>query len=219
MQSTMQDGQLSIANLLRHGSRVHAGSEVVTWTGTGSRRSTFASVGQEAARLAHALRGLGVTGDDRVATFMWNNTEHLAAYLAVPAMGAVLHTLNLRLFPDQLTYIANHAEDRVVLVDATLVPLLAKVLPTFSTVRHVIVVNGDPASLEAPAGVAVHSYAELLAEAPDSFDWPDVDERSAAAMCYTSGTTGNPKGVVYSHRSIWPHSMQVCMTDSIAVTQ
>lgn len=219
MLSTMQDGQLSIANLLRHGSRVHAGSEVLTWTGESSRRSTYAEVGREAARLAHALRGLGVSGDQRVATFMWNNTEHLVAYLAVPAMGAVLHTLNLRLFPEQLTYIANHAEDQVILVDGTLVPLLARVLPTLTTVRDVIVVNGDPASLEAPAGVTVHSYAELLAGEPEEFDWPDVDERAAAAMCYTSGTTGNPKGVVYSHRSIWLHSMQVCMTDSMAVSQ
>jgi acyl-CoA synthetase (AMP-forming)/AMP-acid ligase II len=219
MLSTMQDGQLSIANLLRHGTRVHGASEVVTWTGDGSRRSTYADVGKEAARLANALRGLGITGDQRVATFMWNNTEHLVAYFAVPAMGAVLHTLNLRLFPDQLTYLANHAEDQVILVDGTVVPLLAKVLPTFETVRHVIVVNGDPASLEAPPGVKVHSYTELLADAPDTFDWPDVDERDAAAMCYTSGTTGNPKGVVYSHRSIWLHSMQVCMTDSMAISQ
>src|SRR5919198_3557491 len=163
MLSPMQDGQLSIANLLRHGARVHAASEVVTWMGDSSRRSSYAEVGREAARLAHALRGLGVTGDQRVATFMWNNTEHLVAYLAVPAMGAVLHTLNVRLFPEQLTYIANHAEDRVVLVDGTLVPLLAKVLPTFTTVRHVIVVNGDAASLQAPDGVQVHSYTELLA--------------------------------------------------------
>jgi acyl-CoA synthetase (AMP-forming)/AMP-acid ligase II len=219
MLSTMQDGQLSIANLLRHGAKVHATAEVATWTGEGSRRSSYAEVGREAARLAHALRGLGVTGDQRVGTFMWNNTEHLVAYLAVPAMGAVLHTLNLRLFPDQLTYIANHAEDHVILVDAMVAPLLAKVLPTFTTVRHVIVVGGEASALPAPDGVTVHSYAELLADQPEEFDWPDVDERSAAAMCYTSGTTGNPKGVVYSHRSIWLHSMQVCMTDSMAVTQ
>ncbi|HYQ63196.1 long-chain fatty acid--CoA ligase [Actinophytocola sp.] len=219
MLGTMQDGQLSIANLLRHGSRVHASAEVVTWTGTEARRTNYAEVGREAARLAHALRSLGVTADQRVGTFMWNNAEHLVAYLAVPAMGAVLHTLNIRLFPEQLTYVANHAEDHVVLVDGTLVPLLAKVLPTFETVRHVVVVNGDASSLRAPDGVTVHSYAGLLADQPDTFDWPDVDENSAAAMCYTSGTTGDPKGVVYTHRSIWLHSMQVCMTDSMALSQ
>jgi len=218
MLGTMQDGQLSIANLLRHGSRVHANAEVVTWTGEGARRATFAEVAREAARLAHALRGLGVTSDQRVGTFMWNNNEHLVAYLAVPAMGAVLHTLNIRLFPEQLTYVANHAEDHVVLVDATLVPLLAKVLPTFDTVKHVVVVNGDAGALTAPEGVTVHSYADLLAGQPDEFDWPAVDENSAAAMCYTSGTTGDPKGVVYTHRSIWLHSMQVCMTQAFGLT-
>ncbi|MFL6121014.1 long-chain fatty acid--CoA ligase, partial [Actinophytocola sp.] len=219
MLGTMQDGQLSIANLLRHGSRVHANAEVVTWTGTEGRRTDYAGIARESARLANALRGLGVTSDQRVGTFMWNNAEHLVAYLAVPAMGAVLHTLNIRLFPEQLTYVANHAEDHVVLVDGTLVPLLAKVLPTFETVRHVVVVNGDTTTLQAPEGVTVHSYAELLADQPAEFDWPVVDENSAAAMCYTSGTTGDPKGVVYTHRSIWLHSMQVCMTDSMALSQ
>jgi fatty-acyl-CoA synthase len=219
MLGTMQDGQLSIGNLLRHGSRVHATSEVVTWTGSESRRTTYAGIGKEAAKLANALRGLGVTADQRVGTFMWNNAEHLVAYLAVPAMGAVLHTLNIRLFPEQLTFVANHAEDHVVLVDGTLVPLLAKVLPTFDTVKHVVVVNGDPATLQAPDGVTVHSYRELLADESDEFDWPVVDENAAAAMCYTSGTTGDPKGVVYTHRSIWLHSMQVCMTDSMALAQ
>jgi acyl-CoA synthetase (AMP-forming)/AMP-acid ligase II len=219
MLSTMQDGNLSIANLLRHGSRVHAASEVVTWTGTGARRSTYAEVGKEAARLANALRSLGITGDQRVGTFMWNNNEHLVAYMAIPAMGAVLHTLNIRLFPEQLTYIVNHAEDKVILVDGTLVPLLAKQVPTFTTVEHIVVVNGDPATLEVPDGITVHAYADLLDGQSDTFEWPDVDERSAAAMCYTSGTTGNPKGVAYSHRSIWLHSMQVCSTESMGLQQ
>lgn len=219
MLSTMQDAQLSIATLLRHGATVHAGSEVVTWTGTEGRRTTFAEVGAQSARLANALRGLGVTGDQRVATFMWNNAEHLTAYLAVPAMGAVLHTLNVRLFPEQLTYIANHAEDHVVIVDATIAPLLAKVLPTFETVKHVIVANGDAAGLAAPEGVQVHSYDELLAAQSDEFDWPEIDERSAAAMCYTSGTTGNPKGVVYSHRSMLLHSLMSGMVDTNAVSE
>ncbi|MFI5608501.1 long-chain fatty acid--CoA ligase [Amycolatopsis sp. NPDC051903] len=219
MLSTMQDGQLSLAKLLRHGTKVHAKSEVITWTGSDARRENYAELGEHAARLANALRSLGVTGDQRVGTFMWNNAEHLAAYLAVPAMGAVLHTLNIRLFPEQLTFVANHAEDHVVLVDGTLVPLLAKQLPNLKTVKHVIVANGDAKALEAPEGITVHAYDELLAGQPSEFDWPEIDERSAAAMCYTSGTTGDPKGVVYSHRSIWLHSMQVCMTDSMGLAQ
>ncbi|MFC9786578.1 long-chain fatty acid--CoA ligase [Rhodococcus sp. NPDC127528] len=213
MLSTMQDAPLSIAQILRHGATVHGDAEVVTWTDQGPRRESYAEVGRRTAALAHALRGLGVTGDQRVATFMWNNAEHLEVYLAVPAMGAVLHTLNIRLFPEQLVHVANHAEDHVVIVDPTLIPLLAAQLPQLTTVKHVIVTGKDTAGLQAPAGVQVHSYEELLAGQPQEFDWPEVDERSAAAMCYTSGTTGDPKGVVYSHRSIYLHSMQVCMSD------
>jgi fatty-acyl-CoA synthase len=150
---------------------------------------------------------------------MWNNNEHLEAYLAVPTMGAVLHTLNIRMSPAQLTFIANHAQDRVVIVDASLAPLLSKLLPRLKTVRHVIVANGDTAAAETPPGVQVHDYGELANAQPDQFSWPAVDERSAAAMCYTSGTTGDPKGVAYSHRSIWLHSMQVCMSDAMGLAQ
>lgn len=219
MLSTMNDLPLSIAQLLRHGSTVHADAEVVTWTGAGARRRTYAEVGRRCAQLAHALRGLGVDGDDRVATFMWNNAEHLEAYLAVPSMGAVLHTLNIRLFPEQLVHVANHAEDRVIIVDATLVPLLAPQLPQLKTVEHVIVTGESTAGLEAPEGVQVHTYEDLIAGEPTEYDWPELDERSAAAMCYTSGTTGDPKGVVYSHRSIYLHSMQVCMSDGPNLAQ
>src|SRR2546430_17380544 len=142
MRSTMMDQPLQISRLLDHGSTVHSGSEVVTWTGEGARRTSFAQVGAQAAQLAHALRDdLGVTGDDRVATFLWNNVEHLAAYLAVPSMGAVLHTLNIRLFPDQLAYIATHAQDKVVLVDGTLIPLLARSLPEMETLEHAGIVG------------------------------------------------------------------------------
>ncbi|PZG02843.1 long-chain fatty acid--CoA ligase [Micromonospora deserti] len=221
MRSTMMDASLQVSRILDHGSTVHGTAEVVTWTGAEPRRTTYAEVGRLAARLAHALRDeCGVTGDERVATFMWNNTEHLVAYFAVPSMGAVLHTLNIRLFPDQVAYIANHAEDRVVLVDSTLIPLLAKVIGEMATVRHVVVIGGgDPAPLVAATGdrIAVHHWDALLAGRPDGYDWPEVDERDAAALCYTSGTTGNPKGVAYSHRSIYLHSLQVCMPEGFAL--
>jgi fatty-acyl-CoA synthase len=213
VKSTMQDAQLTIGSVMRHGTTVHADSEVVTATSEGTRSRSYAEVGRRAAQLAHALRGLGIDGDQRVATFMWNNAEHLEAYLAVPAMGAVLHTLNIRLFPEQLVYIANHAEDRVVIVDDTLVPLLARELPQLQTVTHVLVSgpgagDADLDSLRS-AGKEVLLYDEVLGDHPDTFAWPEVDERDAAAMCYTSGTTGNPKGVVYSHRSAWLHSQAV----------
>jgi fatty-acyl-CoA synthase len=217
----MMDAPLLVSRILEHGATVHGKSEVVTWTGAEPRRKTYAGIGADAARLAHALRDdLGVTGDQRVATFMWNNAEHLVAYFAVPAMGAVMHTLNIRLFPDQVSYIANHAQDKVIIVDTTLVPLLVRVLPLMSTVEHVVLVGpGDPEPLRTAAGdgVAVHRWDDLLEGKPDRYDWPVVDERSAAALCYTSGTTGNPKGVAYSHRSIWLHSMEVCMPESFGL--
>src|SRR4051794_19414265 len=220
MRSTMQETPLSLATLARYGTSVHGTAEVVTWTGDGSRSATYAEVGRRSAQLAHALRELGITGDDRVGTFMWNNQEHLEAYLAVPAMGAVLHPLNIRLFPDQLAYIADHAADKVIIVDGSVLPVLAKVLGQLSQVEH-LVVNG-PADLSVIEGThaTVHAYDELLAGRPEEFDWVVLeDETSAAAMCYTSGTTGNPKGVVYSHRSIYLHSMQVCMPDGFGLSQ
>ncbi|MGP3536426.1 long-chain fatty acid--CoA ligase [Microbacterium sp. RD1] len=209
MLSTMQDEPLSLATLLRYASSFHADATVTTWEGDGARTTTFAEMGTQAARLANALSSLGVVEGDRVATFMWNNTEHQIAYIGVPAMGAVLHALNIRLPIDQVTYVATHAEDRVLIVDGSLLPLVQQYLPRMPTVRHVIVANGDASALEVPAGVSVHAWDEFLAAQPTTYDFPVLDERSAAAMCYTSGTTGDPKGVVYSHRSNWLHAMQV----------
>ncbi|MCC6763650.1 MAG: fatty acid--CoA ligase [Deltaproteobacteria bacterium] len=204
MRSTMQDHPLTITDLFTYGRTVHADSTVATRDERGTRRATFAAVAARAERLAAALARLGVRPGDRVATFAWNSQEHLEAYFAIPAMGAVLHTLNIRLFPEQLVYVANHAEDRVVIVDDSLVPLLAKVRPLLETVEHVIVVgDGDASALAADA----LRYEDLLAAERPGYAWPEIDERRAAAMCYTSGTTGNPKGVVYSHRSTWLHSL------------
>ncbi|MFF2779681.1 long-chain fatty acid--CoA ligase [Streptomyces sp. NPDC058052] len=220
MYSTMQDVQLTISRILEHGRRIHGGSTVTTWTGEPEpQRRTFAEVGDRAAQLANALRDeLGVQPGEATATLMWNNAEHVEAYFALPSMGAVLHTLNLRLPPEQLVFIVNHAADRVVLVNGSLLPLLAPLLPHLPTVEHVVVAGpGDRSLLE---GVAprVHEYEELIAGRPTTYAWPDLDERTAAAMCYTSGTTGDPKGVVYSHRSIYLHSMQVNMAESMGLT-
>src|SRR6202044_2331724 len=180
------------------------------------RRRSYAETATRAARLANGLRGLGVDADQRVGTFMWNNAEHLEAYLAIPSMGAVLHTLNIRLDPAEIGYIASHADDYAVIVDESLVSRLAEVLPKAPCIKHVIVTGSAPAELP---GVTVHSYEDLLAGASDSFDWPSLDERSAAAMCYTSGTTGNPKGVVYSHRSMYLHSMGACLGNAFAMSE
>ncbi|HEX4660469.1 MAG TPA: AMP-binding protein, partial [Streptosporangiaceae bacterium] len=225
MQSTMMDVPLTVTALMRYGTSAYADREVVTCTPEGTRRQTYGVTGARAARLANALRSLGVDADQRVATLMWNNAEHLEAYLAVPSMGAVLHTLNLRLDPGQLGYIGEHAGDYVIIVDETLVPLLSQVLPAITSVRHVIVktlfgrtVTTDSATLAGP-GRSVHDYEDLLAAESEEFDWPELDERSAAAMCYTSGTTGNPKGVVYSHRSTYVHSMGVCLGNTFALSE
>ncbi len=217
MDSTMQDFPLTITAIMRHGCGVHGARTVTTATGDGYRHSSYRELGQQAARLANGLRRLGVSGDQRVATFMWNNAEHLATYLAVPSMGAVLHTLNIRLFPEQIAYVANEAEDQVVLVDVSLAKLLAAVLGDLETVHTVIVVGaGDTTELE-ESGKTVLRYADVIGGESAEFEWPQIDEKSAAAMCYTSGTTGNPKGVVYSHRSSFLHAMAACATNGIGV--
>jgi fatty-acyl-CoA synthase len=220
----MMDVPLTVTSIMRYGTSAFRGKEVVTSTGDGTRRQSFADLARRAARLAHALRRLGIDGDQRVATFMWNNAEHLEAYLAVPSMGAVLHTLNIRLAPAQIGYVATHADDTVAIVDASLVPLFAEVLPHATAIRHVIITGtaGSAApGAEQLAGLdrAVHSYEDLLAAEPDTFGWPELDEKAAAAMCYTSGTTGNPKGVVYSHRSLYLHSMGPCLENTFGFSE
>ncbi|MFC1417906.1 long-chain fatty acid--CoA ligase [Streptacidiphilus cavernicola] len=221
MLSTMQDVPLTVGRILAHGSTFHGTSTVATWDGTRAVARGFAEVGARAAQLAHALRDeLGVTGDQRVATLMWNNTEHQEAYLAVPSMGAVLHTLNLRLPPQQLAFIINHADDRVIIANCSVLPLLAPLLSQLRpTLRHIVVVGeGDRSALDGFAG-SVHGYEELIADRPTTFPYAvDLDERTAGALCYTSGTTGDPKGVAYSHRSMYLHSMQVLSAESFGLT-
>jgi non-ribosomal peptide synthetase component F len=204
--STMQDDfQLTITAILRHGATVNRRSECVTWLGDHGRHTSYAEIARNAERLAAALTGLGIKAGDRIGTFCWNNQEHLEAYYAVPCMGAVLHTLNIRLPAPQVANIVNHAGDRMVIVDGTLLPLFAQALPRLGGVEAAIVVGpGDTSIL---GDIRVLHYDELLAAQEPGFRWPEVDEKSAALMCYTSGTTGDPMGVVYSHRSTFLHAL------------
>jgi fatty-acyl-CoA synthase len=217
MQAQMMDYQLTITPLLDRARRLFPKKEIVTKAGPGLERFTYEQMAQRVARLANALDKLGVKRGDRVATFAWNNARHLEIYFAVPCMGAVLHPLNLRLPADQLIYIISHADDQVLFVDPSLLPAVEKLSPHLKSIKHYIVM-GD----KVPEGTTlqpVHVYEDLLKAASPEYPWPHLHENDAAAMCYTSGTTGNPKGVVYSHRSIYLHSLGLSMTDSFGLSE
>jgi fatty-acyl-CoA synthase len=208
------DYQLTLKHVLDRMRGPCADGQVVTLTDAGTTRTSYGEVAGRVDALARGLESLGVEQGDRVATFMWNSQPHLELYMAAPCMGAVLHMLNIRLFEEQLTYIVNHAKDKVVFVDDSLVPLLAKVAPSFETVeRYVIVGDGDAGPL--PNAIR---YEDLIADNAGSYDYPELDERAAAGLCYTSGTTGNPKGVLYSHRSNVLHCLGSALADTIGVT-
>jgi fatty-acyl-CoA synthase len=208
--STMMDRPLLISDLFEHGRRLYRDSRVITVEEGGDRIATYAEVGERTEKLAKALRQLGVEREDRVGTFCWNNQEHLEAYFAISSMGAVMHTLNIRLFPEQLAYVINHAKDKVIIVDDNLAPLLGKVAQQMETVEHIIVVgDGDDSPLRDAPKATLHRYEELLSAQQPGIEWPVLDERAPASMAYTSGTTGDPKGVVYSHRSTVLHSFGI----------
>jgi fatty-acyl-CoA synthase len=217
MQGLMMDYPLTLQPLLERARTLFPTKEIVTKAGAGLKKYTYADMAERVGRLANALEKLGVRRGDRVATFAWNNAYHLELYFAVPCMGAVLHPLNLRLPGDQLAYIIHHADDQVLFVDPTLLPAVEKLAPHLKSIKHYVILGNivPPETTLKP----VTAYEDLLSSVEADYPWPRIDENEAAAMCYTSGTTGNPKGVVYSHRSIYLHSLGLTMTDSFGLSE
>ena len=218
MQGLMSSYPLTLTHVFQRAERLFPEKPVVTSQPGGIDRTTYGEWAERTRRLAGALDTLGISDDGRVGTFAWNTARHLELYFAAPCSGRVLHTLNIRLFPDDIVYIADHAEDEVVFVDRSLLKLFWPLVDRFETVKHVVVMD-DGADEEIPDDPRVSDYETLLAEAePVEFETID-DENRAAAMCYTSGTTGHPKGVVYSHRSTVLHSMGSLVVDAAGVSE
>lgn len=217
MQGLMMDRPLLLRQLLWRGENVFGDKEIVTRREGEYHRYTYREFGVRARQLAQALRGLGVGPGDRVGTLAWNTYRHYEAYFGVPCMGAVMHTVNLRLFPEQVAYVINHAQDKVLLVDVDQLPLVERLAADLRSVEaYVVLCDGEiPPTTLSP----VYSYEELLAAEDGDLTWPEFDENTAAAMCYTSATTGDPKGVLYSHRSIVLHSLMLSVHGSIGVRE
>ena len=209
MRGLMMDTPLLITEIMRYADKHQPNVEIVSVTHDHARhRCTFRDIFRRARQLANALQKAGVKPGDRIATIAWNDYRHYELYFAVSCMGAVLHTLNPRLFPEQLEFIVNHAEDKLIFVDATLLPVLAPLQGKMPTVERVVVLAG-PDSMPAAVAGKLTDYESFIAGQPEQFDWPTLDENTASSLCYTSGTTGNPKGVLYSHRSTVLHAYAV----------
>lgn len=215
----MQDIPLVITHLFDRAEQYFAHKTIATATGAGDvERTTYGEWAERTRRLGGVLDALGISDDGRVATFAWNTARHLELYFAAPCTGRVLHTLNIRLFPEQLTYIVNHADDQVIFIDRSLLGLIAPLLDTFERVEHLVVMDDGKGDIPDVGGRELLRYEELLADA-SPVEFTVDDERRAASMCYTSGTTGNPKGVVYSHRSTYLHTMGALAADALAVSE
>ena len=217
MHGLMMDMPLLISDLIRHADRHHGGTEIVSKTveDGGIHRTTYRDAHTRARRVANMLKRLGVQMHDRVATLAWNGYRHFETYYAVAGSGAVIHTINPRLFPDQIAYIANHAEDKVVFFDVTFAPLIEKLAPQLKTVKHWVAMT-DRAHMPPMKGVLC--YEDLVEKESDRYEWPTFDERTAACLCYTSGTTGNPKGALYAHRSTIIHAYAASLPDTLGLS-
>ena len=222
MRSTMPKIPLSVANIVEYGRTIHGSTKVTSWNVEGPEETTFAAIAARASALAHALHDdLGITGDNRVASLMYNCAEHMEVFLGVSAMGAVFQPINKQLMPDQIVHIINHALDEVIIADPSQADLLAEILPHCPHVRAIVFIgtgNLDAAGAKVPSGIDWHSYESLIDGKPSRYEWPEVDETEGAAMCYSTGTEGAPKGVIYSHRSLYLHSLNLRTTDSFAIT-
>ncbi len=215
----MMKYSLSVRNILERAKALFPQKEIYSKTRTGDFRYTYADFYKRVCRLANVLSELGVKRGDRIGTLAWNQHRHFELYLAVPCYGAVLNTLNLRLFEDQLAYVIKHADDRIIFVDDDLVPLLERIKDKLAGVEHIIVMT-DEKELPSTSLDSVRSYEELMGGASETFDFPDdIDEWSPAAMCYTTATTGDPKGVVYTHRSIYLHSLTMGLADTLGLCE
>jgi fatty-acyl-CoA synthase len=214
----MQNHQLLISSLIEHVANAHPNTEIVSRTLEGSiHRCTYADVERRAKQVARALTAMGVTQGERIGTLAWNGFRHLELYFGVSGLGTVLHTANPRLFPEQLEYIINHAEDQYLFFDACFLPLIEKLAPKLKSVKAYIVLT-DRQGVPSSSLPQLLCYEELIAAHCGSYRWPDLDENAASSLCYKSGTTGNPKGVMYTHRSTLLHSMLTCMTDGFALS-
>jgi fatty-acyl-CoA synthase len=218
MQALMMNSQLMISSILRHADKNFPDSEIVSVTADNPRhRHTYKDFANRSRQLANALAELGAKFGDRIGTLAWNDYRHLELYYGVSGSGMVCHTINPKLFPEQVNYIINHAEDKFIFVDLLVVPLLEALKEHLPKVEGYIILT-DEAHMPDTTLPNVMCYETLLSKQSTSFDWPEFDENTASAMCYTSGTTGNPKGVVYSHRSTLLHALGGSMPDVVAAS-
>ncbi|GAB4146015.1 MAG: 3-(methylthio)propionyl-CoA ligase [Sphingomonadales bacterium] len=218
MLGLMQDRQLLISHIIEHAGRVHGDMPIVSLTTEGGRHEYgYQDCARRSRQLAQALQRLGVKLGDRVATLAWNGYRHVETWYGVAGIGAVAHTINPRLFHEQIVYIANHAEDKLLFFDLTFLPLIEALAPQFQSIETYVLMTDRAHMPETSKIPGLLCYEDLIAAETDDFDWPELDERTAAGLCYTSGTTGNPKGVLYSHRSTVLHGYGCCMADALGM--
>src|SRR5437667_8055086 len=218
MQGLMSERPLLVSAILKHAGIYHSDREVVSRTPEGPiHRYTYGEAERRSKRLAKALLRLGIRRGDRIGTLAWNTFRHFELYYGISGIGAVCHTINPRLFDEQIVYIVNHAGDRLLFVEADFVPLVKRLAPLFQKECRIVLLTGEDAE-PASGFLQLAGYEQLIAAEDEDFEWPELDEWTAASLCYTSGTTGKPKGVLYSHRSTVLHALAISLPDAISIS-